>query len=138
MRRALMFCVAGLLALAPVSALAQGQEKPKPPAQAAEKGSETAAQKKTLNAIGTVTAVTATSLTVKGKDAEWTFTIDNETEVTAVGAGRKTAALKTDKKPTPITEFVSVGDEVRVQYHDMGTTKHAARVRVTNPKAPVK
>lgn len=137
MKRAVMFCVAALLALGPVSALAQGKEKPKPPAQA-EKGSDTAAQKKMLTANGTVTAVTATSLTIKAATGDMTFAVDSETNVTAPGAGRKTAALKTDKKPTPITEFVNVGDTVRVQYHDMGATKHAAAVRVTNPNKPVK
>jgi hypothetical protein len=31
---------------------------------------------------------------------------------------------------TPITDFVKVGDNVTVKYHDMGTTKHAATVTV--------
>lgn len=131
MKRALMFCVAALLVAGPAAAMAQ--EKPAKPA-----ASEKAAAKKMLSATGTVTAVSATSLTIKEKTGETTFVVDNDTKVTAVGAGRKTAALKTDKKPTPITEFVSVGDTVRVQYHDLGATKHAAAVRVTNPKAPVK
>ena len=38
--------------------------------------------------------------------------------------------MKADRQPTVITEFVVVGDDVSVKYHDMGATKHAANVRV--------
>jgi hypothetical protein len=87
---------------------------------------------KAMTAIGKVTAVSADSLTVKGKDAEWTFAVDKSTTVIAKGASHKMAAMKADKQPTLITEFVSVGDDVSVKYHDMGATKHAATVTVRN------
>jgi hypothetical protein len=93
---------------------------------------------KTLSAAGKVTAVAADSLSVKGKDADWTFTVDKTTVVTAKGASHKMSALTADKKPTVITEFVSVGDDVSVKYHDMGATKHAATVSVRNPAAAPK
>jgi hypothetical protein len=92
---------------------------------------------KAQTAMGAVTAVTATSLTAKGKDAEWTFTIDKDTKVTARGASTKTAEMKKENKGTSITDVVHVGDQVRVSYHDMGATKHAASVTVTTP-APTK
>ena len=86
---------------------------------------------KTMNAEGVVSAVTTTSLTVKGSSESWTFTIDKDTEVTAKGATRKSLALKADGKSSVLTEFVKVGDRVAVSYHDMGTMKHAASISVT-------
>ena len=118
MRKWLLLCAAALFALVPTLTAAQGAS----------------ATKKVLSASGTVSAVSASSLTVKGKADEWTFTIDNDTKVTGKGASTKTAALKDEKKPPVITEFVKVGDSVTVKYHDMGATKHAADVRVTASK----
>ncbi len=107
-------------------------------AQAAK--TEKAASDKTMNASGTVSAVSADSLTVKGKTAEWTFAVDKATHVSVSGATKKTAALKDAKAPTAITEYVKVGDTVMVKYHDMGATKHAAEVnvRVSAPGAAKK
>jgi hypothetical protein len=126
MKKVLMLAVALMVAAAP--AFAQDKKAPK------------AAAAKTMSATGSVSAVAADSLTVKGKDAEWTFAVDGKTVVTAKGATHKTAAAKANDKPTPITDFVHVGDTVAVKYHDMGATKHAASVSVTasKPAAPAK
>ncbi len=100
-----------------------------------------AAAAKTMTATGDVTAVAADSLTVKtAKAGDLTFTVDTKTAVQAKGATHKTEAAKADSKPTPITDFVKVGDHVSVKYHDMGATKHAADVRVLGsmPAAPAK
>ena len=121
MKKVLMLALALTVAAAPV--FAQGKK-------AAEGKSGSA---KTMSASGTVSAVTADSLTVKGKDGDMTFAVDGKTNVQATGASHKTAAAKADNKPTPITEFVKVGDEVSVKYHD-GATKHAASVRVMTAK----
>ena len=118
MKRLMMQSVAALLAAAPVFAQATAATK------------SDAAKSKTLSAMGTVSAVSADSLTVKGKTGEWTFAVDKSTDVTATGASHKSAAMKDEKKPTTITEFVKVGDNVSVKYHDMGATKHAASVAV--------
>ena len=80
-----------------------------------------------------VSAVTTTSLSVKGTSESWTFTIDKDTEVTAKGATRKSLALKADGKSSVLTDFVKVGDRVAVSYHETGTTKHAASINVTQP-----
>ena len=88
-------------------------------------------QGKTLNAMGTVSAVTVDSMTVKGKTDTWTFTIDKDTTVTAKGATHKTLELKAEGKANKLTEFVKVGDTVTVGYHDQGAKKHAATIRVT-------
>jgi hypothetical protein len=85
---------------------------------------------KTMSASGEVTAVTAKSLTVKGKTGEWTFDVDKSTHVSVSGASKKTAAAKDSKEPLEITQYVKVGDTVNVKYHDMGATKHAAVVSV--------
>jgi predicted outer membrane protein len=123
MRKVLMMAVALMVAAAP--AFAQDKKPADKPAAA----------DKTMSAAGAVTAVTADSVTVKSKDAEMTFAVDAKTQVTATGASHKTAAAKADAKPTPITEFVHVGDQVAVKYHD-GATKHAASVRVTTAAKP--
>ena len=101
-------------------------------AQAAKgtKAVEKAAAAKTMTAAGKVSAVAVDSVTVKGKDAEWTFVVDKETMVVAAGASHKMAALNADKKPTVVTEFVKSGDEVTVKYHDLGATKHASTISV--------
>src|SRR5436190_17902716 len=100
------------------------------PAFAQAKGGDKAAASKTLTAAGKVSAVTADSVTVKGKDGEWKFDVDKGTTVVAKGASHKMAALGADKKPSTVTEYVSVGDDVSVKYHDMGASKHAATVTV--------
>ncbi|HVQ42107.1 MAG TPA: hypothetical protein VMS54_07875 [Vicinamibacterales bacterium] len=87
---------------------------------------------KTLNAMGTVSAVAMDSLTVKSKTESWTFTIDKDTSVNAKGATHKTLELKKEGKASKLTEFVKVGDAVTVSYHDLGATKHASLIRVTS------
>ena len=119
MKKWFLGCVAGLLVMAPVSALAQAGAPADP--------------KKVLSASGVVSAVTDTSVTVKGKTAEWTFAVDKDTKLVAPGASRKTGELKSAEKPRIISEFIKVGDTVAVKYHDMGDSKHAADIRVTKP-----
>lgn len=134
MKKVLMLAVALMVAAAPAFA----QDK-KAAAKPADKPAAAAADK-VMAAAGAVTAVTADSLSVKGKAGEWTFAVDAKTQVTATGASHKAAAAKADAKPTPITDFVHVGDEVAVKYHD-GATKHATSVRVVSapkPAAPKK
>jgi hypothetical protein len=128
MKRLMVLFVGALLVTAPAFA----QAKPAKPAKA-EAG-------KTLTAMGSVTAVSADSLTVKAKTGDLTFAVDSSTHVSAPGASHKTTAMKDAKKPTVITDFVKVGDEVSVKYHDMGATKHAASVmvRTAGPAAPKK
>jgi hypothetical protein len=90
-----------------------------------------AAQSKTIDVAGTVSAVATDSLTVKGKSETWTFTIDKDTAVTVKGATQKNLELKAAGKASKLTDFVKVGNYVTVSYHDKGATKHAATIRVT-------
>jgi hypothetical protein len=96
------------------------------------------AANKLMTASGTVASVAADSLTVKATRGEMTFAVDDKTHVIAKGASHKTAAAKGEGKMTPITDFVKVGDQVSVRYHDMGTTKHAASVTVKSATAAPK
>ena len=90
-----------------------------------------AAQVKTIDVAGTVTAVGADSLTVKGKTETWTFTVDKDTTVTVKGATQKNLDLKAAGKAAKLADFVKVGNYVTVGYHDKGATKLAAKIRVT-------
>ena len=119
--RRLFGILTGALLMVTVPALAHAGQMEKEKKKAA----------KAMSASGAVTAVTGTSLTVKGKSDEWTFTVDKDTTVTAKGASHKTDAMKAEGKATVITDFVHTGDMVTVSYHDMGATKHAASVKVT-------
>jgi hypothetical protein len=120
MKKVLMFAVALALAAAPVFA------------QGAKKGSDKpAAPAKAMSVSGSVSAVSADSLTVHPKEgADVTVSVDAKTNVQATGASHKTAAAKADNKPTPITDFVHVGDNVAVKYAD----GKASSVRVTAAK----
>lgn len=89
------------------------------------------ASPKTSTASGTVTAVSGTSLTVKGDSAEWTFAVDGKTTVVGQGVGTKGREAKEAGKGTTIVDLVGKNDMVTVTFHDMGATKHAAEVRIT-------
>jgi len=117
MKRLVTLVMGVLLLAAPVFAQAKAEGK---------------AASKTMSASGKVSAVAADSVTVKGKDGEWTFAVDKGTTVVARGGSHKMAAMNADKKPTVVTEFVNVGDDVAVKFHDMGATKHAATITVHN------
>lgn len=92
-----------------------------------------AAPPKAERAAGVVTAVSGTSLTVKGA-SEWTFAIDNGTIVSGTGigtAGRK--LMEAGGKPA-LPDFVHEGDDVAVTYHEAAGTKQATRVQITRKK----
>ncbi len=97
------------------------------PAKAAPAG-------KAATVTGTVSAVAADSLTVKVKAEDTVFAIDAKTKVIGAGASHKTAENKAQDKPTVITDFVKVGDNVSVTYHEAGGTKTAKNVRVRMSK----
>jgi Domain of unknown function (DUF5666) len=131
MRRVIGVFVGALL-LSALPAFAQADKpaaKPEAPKADAAKGG---------TANGTVSAVTADSLTVKAKDGEMTFAIDSATKVQAKGASHKSDAMKDDKKPTQVTDFVKVGDTVSVKYSDMGGKMHASNVTVRAAAPPAK
>jgi len=102
---------------------------PPPPAPPAAKAADQ--QAKGTSESGVVSAVTGTSLTIKGKAGETTSTADTKTIVSGPGFG--TAGRKiTDAggKPT-LGDFLHTGDTVTVSYHDTGVAKMATNIRVT-------
>jgi hypothetical protein len=82
-------------------------------------------------ATGVVSAVSPSSLTVKGGSVETTFMIDEKTKVIGAGLGSAARKKQAAGDKTPITDFVADGDTVRVMYHEMDGMKHASEVRVT-------
>jgi hypothetical protein len=101
-----------------------------PPAATA--GAAPAAKAQT--AAGVVSAVSGSSLTIKGKSGDVAFTVDTKTTVSGTGIG--TAARKMTEagaKPT-ITDLVHEGDSVSITYHDVDGAKHASVVRIVRKK----
>lgn len=119
MKRLIMIALAvgALCAGQAVGLEAQGKAKPM-------------AAGKTMTANGTVKAVSGNSLTVTADGKDWNFTIDGSTKFVAKGLGTKAKA-----GPVSATDAVGMGDKVRVTYHDMGGTMHAASVTVTGKAA---
>jgi hypothetical protein len=83
-------------------------------------------------ASGTVSAISATSLTVNGSSGGATFTqtyaIDSMTKVTGKGAATKAAAAG---GKTSATDLIASGDKVSVSYNDDGGSLHATNITVT-------
>lgn len=90
-----------------------------------------AGSSKEMNASGVVTAVSNSSLTIKAKGGESTFTIDDKTKVVGTGMGTKARTLKEAGAKPVLTEFVQTGDTVGVWYTEAAGTKRASEVRVT-------
>lgn len=100
--------------------------------RSAGSGGGAASEDATETANGRVASISGGSLTITsdaggGATAKQTFTIDGTTKVVAVGAG--TAGASRGGKVV-ITDHVGVGDRVTVTFHKMGSTMHAAEVRV--------
>ena len=86
---------------------------------------------KEMTALGKVKSVAAASVVVTDKAGkDWTFAVDKETRVVAKGASTKAAASKASGASLSIVDLIKAGQNVRVRYHDMGGTMHAAEVRV--------
>ena len=90
---------------------------------------------KTMSASGMVKSVSGTSLVVTGGGKDWTFTVDSSTKFTGKGLSTKT---KASSGKLMATDAVHEGDAVKVAYHDMGGTMHAASVMVTRSKMKMK
>jgi hypothetical protein len=86
---------------------------------------------RSMNATGVVTALTNSSLTVKGSAGEMTFAIDEKTKVVGRGLGTKSEEMKKAGQKTALTDLVRTGDSVDVRYTDENGTKKASQVQVT-------
>jgi hypothetical protein len=70
------------------------------------------------------------SVTVKVKNQDMKFAVDDKTEVIAPGGSHKTAAAQKAGAAGPkLSDVIKAGQAVEVTYHDMGGTMHAASIR---------
>jgi hypothetical protein len=81
-------------------------------------------------ASGTVKAVSADSLKILQGAQEFEFVLDQQTQVIAKGAGRKSRAAKQAGQGVAITDLVKEDQRVMVRYHEVEGKFHAAEVRV--------
>jgi len=82
-------------------------------------------------ALGQVTAVSETSVTVAGSHgAVWTFEVTQGAHVYGAGASHKTQMLRSSGKPTTMDEFVREGQYVTVYYREKGGTRYLTQLRV--------
>lgn len=83
---------------------------------------------------GQITALSASSMTVKSGSGETTFSIDPKTRVLARGAGAATQEARAAGSGPTIADLVKVGEEVVVTYRTSGKTNVASEVRVRSPR----
>jgi hypothetical protein len=92
---------------------------------AAQSGLQAQGKTKTQNATGTVKSVSGSELVVTADGKDMTFTVDNSTKFVGKGLGTKASQGK-----LTASDAVATNDRVRVAYHDMNGTMHAATVTV--------
>ena len=83
------------------------------------------------SARGTISAITNTSITVKGEAQEWTFAVDGKTLVLGTGMGTITRQFKAEGKAPTITDLLGVNDKVIVYFKEAAGAKRASEIRVT-------
>ena len=86
------------------------------------------------SAVGRITAMTASSLTIKSGSGEMTFSVDANTRVLARGAGRATQQARAAGSGPAISDLLKVGEDVVVSYRTSGSTRVANEVRVRSPR----
>ena len=90
-----------------------------------------AAQTPTQSFMGTVKAVTGSSVTVERISLTGVFTVDAKTHVAAKGASTKTKENKEAGKPgLTVPDAVHVGDLVVVKYRETAGTMLATDIQV--------
>lgn len=78
---------------------------------------------------GTLTTMSADSVTVKVGSTDMNFTVDEKLHVEAPGAGtRSRAAAAAGTKPK-LSELLHTGDAVEVSYTEAGGARHASSIR---------
>jgi hypothetical protein len=98
-------------------------------------GVATATAQPTKSVTGTVSAVGPDSITVKVKDQDMKFSVDQTTDVLARGGTTATRAAKAEGKSGPaIAAVVKPGQTVEVKYHEAGM--HATNIHVVPSAAP--
>ena len=92
------------------------------------------AQSKVAN--GTVTSMSASSLTVKVGDQDMQFSVDSKTVVEVRGGATKTAQAAASGKPGPhLEELIKAGQSVAVTYTGTPGSLHATSIKAI-PRVP--
>jgi len=87
------------------------------------------AQAAAKTARGTVTAMSADSVTVKVATVDMMFTVDAKTTVVASGGSTKERAAQAAGAAGPkLADVIKVGQPVSVRYTSTGTTHHASTI----------
>jgi hypothetical protein len=86
---------------------------------------------RTSQAVGIVTAVSNTALTIKAGSDELAFAVDGKTTVVGRGLGTQAREMKSTGERAVFSEFVHKGDNVQVRYEETSGTKRASEVHVT-------
>ncbi|HEY7497114.1 MAG TPA: hypothetical protein VH740_01300 [Vicinamibacterales bacterium] len=87
-------------------------------------------------ATGTVSSVTADSITIKDKSNEWKLSVDAKTAIVGKGFGTKMSKMKEEKKTPHVNDFIQDGDMVTAKYDD--ASKHATEVKLVRAAKPIK
>jgi hypothetical protein len=87
------------------------------------------------SARGTISAVSAASVTLKSGGADWVFTVDPKTTVVGQGLGTITRQIKEQGKAPTVSDLLSVNDQVIVYYKETAGAKRASEIRVTQKAA---
>jgi hypothetical protein len=79
---------------------------------------------------GTITAVTADSVSITAGTQPMKFAVDKGTNVEAAGAGTKSRAAQAAGKPgAKLTDLVRTGESIEVSYDESNGVLHAAKIR---------
>lgn len=94
-------------------------------------GPAVAQAQQTRTVTGSITAISADSVTVKAADGrDMTFKIDSSTQVIAPGGGTKARAAKAEGKGVTAADLLKTGQAVEIRYHEDGM--HAAIIRAVS------
>lgn len=83
------------------------------------------------SARGTIAVVSNSSITVKGADKDWTFTVDSKTAVVGTGLGTINRQFKEKGQLPTLIDLLNANDKVVVYFKEAGTTMRASEIRVT-------
>jgi hypothetical protein len=100
--------------------------------QATATAAPAAGASRASDSVGVVTAVTDALLTIKGESGDLTYAINGKTKVFGPGLGTQARASKRAGERTLFSQFVHMGDTVKVRYEEKSGTNHALEVHVTS------
>ena len=104
------------------------------PGQSKTAAAPRAATTRPVDAVGVVTEVSDTLLTIENGSGQVSYVIDGNTSLSGRGLGTQARAMKSAGERTVFSRFVNKGDTVRVRYDLTDGTRYASEVRVTRKR----